>query len=309
MKEQTELIDHSAKPTLPLLKEILQGAPEEQPVESLPSPPPITVHDFWANVVRNYRLVHRTMPGFLFHKIRDGGIPSVLRRIVWTAMAGITPDYMTQMSQVYARLEIGGVHGGWERDIGRDLNRTWPDVHMFKEQNGEGQRGLRGVLGAYSVWDHEVGYCQGYLIIMTKLMQTRFLSWATIDVMRFTGRGIHAFNRVNGTTSVLDDWILPTDTIHSKFSRPPLPNALLQLNLHKPLPHIILAPEIPWCQYRDVRPSLVSLTLRRNQRTNRYHFIPNMGFINDGGISRGIHNDPHRSSPHENPPRPSSRND
>ena len=118
------------------------------------------MHEFWANVVRNYKLVQRTMPAFLFHKVRDGGIPSVLRRIVWTAMAGITPEYAAEMGSVYPRLQGGGV-GTWERDIGRDISRTWPDVEMFKKQDGEGQRGLRGVLGAYSVWDHDVGYCQG----------------------------------------------------------------------------------------------------------------------------------------------------
>lgn len=121
----------------------------------------MTIHDFWANAVRNYTLVHRTMPVFLFHKIRDGGIPSVLRRVVWTAMAGVTPEYAAQMNNIYARLEVGGI-GGWDKDIGRDLNRTWPEVDMFKEHDGEGQRGLRGVLGGYSVWDNNVGYCQGY---------------------------------------------------------------------------------------------------------------------------------------------------
>lgn len=153
----------AGKPRLTSLRKILEQTPD-RPLprqSSLPSPPPMTIHDFWANVVRNYKLVHRTMPGFLFHKIRDGGVPSVLRRVVWTAMAGITPEYAGEMTNIYSRLEVGGI-GGWEKDIGRDLHRTWPDVEMFKEQNGEGQRGLRGVLGGYSVWDNHVGYCQGY---------------------------------------------------------------------------------------------------------------------------------------------------
>jgi len=151
-----------------MLRKILQATPDRPlPRESsLPPPPPMTIHDFWANVVRNYKLVHRTMPGFLFHKIRDGGIPSVLRRVVWSAMAGVTSEYTAEMTNIYARLEVGGI-GGWDKDIGRDLNRTWPEVEMFKEQDGEGQRGLRGVLGGYSVWDNTVGYCQGYLLQMT----------------------------------------------------------------------------------------------------------------------------------------------
>lgn len=151
------------KPTFTGLRRILESSPEKPlPRDScLPSPPPMTIHDFWANAVRNYTLVHRTMPVFLFHKIRDGGVPSVLRRVVWSAMAGVTPEYSTEMNSIYGRLEVGGI-GGWDADIGRDLNRTWPDVEMFKEQDGVGQRGLRGVLGGYSVWDNTVGYCQGY---------------------------------------------------------------------------------------------------------------------------------------------------
>ena len=156
----------TGKPPLPSLRTILESAPDGQlPREScLPSPPPMTIHDFWVNVVRNYKLVHRTMPAFLFHKIRDGGVPSVLRRVVWTAMMGVTPAYAMEMANVYARLEAGGI-SGWDGDIGRDLNRTWPEVDMFKEQDGEGQRGLRRVLGGYSVWDNDVGYCQGYGLI------------------------------------------------------------------------------------------------------------------------------------------------
>ena len=60
------------KPTLTSLRRILEATPEGPlPREScLPSPPPMTIHDFWANVVKNYTLVHRTMPVFLFHKIQ-----------------------------------------------------------------------------------------------------------------------------------------------------------------------------------------------------------------------------------------------
>jgi Rab-GTPase-TBC domain len=155
---QDTVDDPYDKPHVPVLREAIST---QDLSESLPPPPALTVADFWANVVRNYKLVQRTMPAFLFHKIRDGGIPSVLRRIVWTAMAGITPSYAQEMQTVYVRLEGGG-GGTWKRDIGRDITRTWPGVQMFKEQDGEGQKALRGVLQAYSVWDHDVGYCQGY---------------------------------------------------------------------------------------------------------------------------------------------------
>lgn len=87
-------------------------------------------------------------------------------------MAGVTPEYATQMDNIYARLEVGGI-GGWDKDIGRDLHRTWPEVDMFKEHDGEGQRGLRGVLGGYSVWDNNVGYCQGYYALVYEKLTCR----------------------------------------------------------------------------------------------------------------------------------------
>jgi len=104
------------------------------------------------------------MPMFLFNKIRDGGVPPPLRRVVWFAMAGVTNEYATEMASIYSRLEVGGI-GGWDKDIGRDLHRTWPEVDMFKEEDGLGQRGLKGVLEGYSVWDNAVGYCQGYRLL------------------------------------------------------------------------------------------------------------------------------------------------
>ena len=42
----------------------------------------------------------------------------------------------------------------------RDINRTFPRHAMFSEV-GKGQDSLRRVLCAYSLYDEEVGYCQG----------------------------------------------------------------------------------------------------------------------------------------------------
>ena len=48
-----------------------------------------------------------------------------------------------------------------ERAIQRDLARTFPEHSFFKERDGLGQESLLNVLKAYSVYDREVGYCQG----------------------------------------------------------------------------------------------------------------------------------------------------
>jgi len=132
-------------------------------------------------------------------------------------MAGITPEYAAEMTNIYTRLEGGGI-GGWDKDIGRDLNRTWPDVEMFKEQDGRGQRGLRGVLGGYSVWDNTVGYCQGYLSPQRGLtnLETRVLGWSFVDADVYPGGSIHTPHRPHVSThNERANRILSSNSIHA----------------------------------------------------------------------------------------------
>lgn len=62
-----------------------------------------------------------------------------------------------------------------ERAIQRDLARTFPEHSFFKERDGLGQESLLNVLKAYSVFDREVGYCQGSPFISgLLLMQVQY---------------------------------------------------------------------------------------------------------------------------------------
>jgi hypothetical protein len=49
----------------------------------------------------------------------------------------------------------------WADRIMRDLHRTLPRAVQFRERAGAGQRALGNVLRAYTLWDPQVGYCQG----------------------------------------------------------------------------------------------------------------------------------------------------
>ena len=51
-----------------------------------------------------------------------------------------------------------------------DLNRTFPTHPNFSKKFGPGQLALFNVLKAYSVMDHEVGYCQGLSFIVGILL-------------------------------------------------------------------------------------------------------------------------------------------
>ncbi|KAJ3082736.1 GTPase-activating protein [Rhizoclosmatium hyalinum] len=57
-----------------------------------------------------------------------------------------------------------------EKVIQRDLARTFPNHDHFRDANGPGQESLFNVLKAYSVYDPEVGYCQGIAFITGPLL-------------------------------------------------------------------------------------------------------------------------------------------
>lgn len=51
-----------------------------------------------------------------------------------------------------------------------DLGRTFPSHVNFERKFGTGQQALFNVLKAYSIFDHEVGYCQGMSFIVGILL-------------------------------------------------------------------------------------------------------------------------------------------
>eukprot|EP00897_Mesotaenium_endlicherianum_P009635 jgi/Mesen1/86/ME1112431C05679 len=48
----------------------------------------------------------------------------------------------------------------FENEIKRDVNRTFPDRQLFKDDGGPGQQALYNIIKAYSVLDKDVGYTQ-----------------------------------------------------------------------------------------------------------------------------------------------------
>jgi hypothetical protein len=57
-----------------------------------------------------------------------------------------------------------------ERIIQRDLARTFPRIDMFKQENGQGQSSMKRILEAYSLYDTDVGYCQGLAFLVGPLL-------------------------------------------------------------------------------------------------------------------------------------------
>jgi len=77
--------------------------------------------------------------------------------------------------------------------IGKDVGRSFPNVDMFREKDGEGQRMLGNVLKAFSLYDEEIGYCQGLGFVVGPLLMHMSESEAFCVLVRYVSIDHSAF--------------------------------------------------------------------------------------------------------------------
>lgn len=120
--------------------------------------------DLWAPIITEWQLSGKR-PKNLATLIRSSGIPEALRCQLWQKLSYLEnrPDLTDQY-----RLLIT-CDTKCEDTILRDVNRTFP-AHDFFRDDGSGQESLFKVAKAYSVYDKEVGYCQGLSFIAASLL-------------------------------------------------------------------------------------------------------------------------------------------
>lgn len=98
-------------------------------------------------------------------KAIQNGIPPALRGMMWQLMSASKDP---ELETVYSRLmRESSPH---DKQIARDLNRTFPSHEYFKTGSGVGQGNLLNVVKAYSLYDEEVGYCQGMAFVVGPLL-------------------------------------------------------------------------------------------------------------------------------------------
>ncbi|SNX85982.1 related to GYP5 - GTPase-activating protein (GAP) [Melanopsichium pennsylvanicum] len=120
--------------------------------------------EFWGEVMSNYQSVARNHPRQLSRAIQ-AGIPPALRGMMWQLMSSSKNE---EMEIIYAYLlKQTSTH---EKAIRRDLNRTFPEQDYFQDGKGIGQENLFNVIKAYSLYDPEVGYCQGMQFVVGPLL-------------------------------------------------------------------------------------------------------------------------------------------
>ncbi|KAI9591274.1 rab-GTPase-TBC domain-containing protein [Syncephalis fuscata] len=120
--------------------------------------------DFWGQLVNDYETVVKRHPKVVARRIQ-AGIPARLRGMVWRLIAHAEDP---ELEMVYAELlKRDSQH---EKVIRLDLPRTFPNHDYFREKDGPGQSALFNVVRAYSLFDTEVGYCQGIPFVVGPLL-------------------------------------------------------------------------------------------------------------------------------------------
>merc|ERR1712240_416995 len=95
------------------------------------------------------------------------GAPEALRGEVWQRLSGAS-EKMDKTVENYRILVTKETPD--EKVIFRDIHRAFPAHDHFKEAGGVGQEALFRISKAYSVYDSEIGYCQGQSLLIAALL-------------------------------------------------------------------------------------------------------------------------------------------
>jgi len=119
--------------------------------------------DYWGALMHDYNGMAKKNPKQLTQMIQKG-IPPSLRGLIWQVLAKSKDG---ELEAKYADLlKETSAH---EKQINRDMNRTFPN-HEYFQVEGLGQESLFNVVKAYSLYDTEVGYCQGLSFVVGPLL-------------------------------------------------------------------------------------------------------------------------------------------
>ncbi|EER28896.1 TBC domain containing protein [Coccidioides posadasii C735 delta SOWgp] len=153
----------SRPPSIHQLKKLVNDPRSSLRYSQLPTPQ-MTELEFWAAIVADYPRTAQRLPTLTSNKIR-GGVPPPLRGVVWPSIAGARDVALQEEFD-----KLSGESSPYEGLIGKDIGRSFPNVEMFRDPNGEGQQMLAKVLKCFSLHDTKIGYCQGLGFVVGPLL-------------------------------------------------------------------------------------------------------------------------------------------
>ncbi|XP_020656720.3 USP6 N-terminal-like protein isoform X2 [Pogona vitticeps] len=147
----------------------------------------------WLKMLKSWEKYKNTEK---FHRRIYKGIPLQLRGEVWSLLLDV-PKMKEEMKDYYNTLKIKARGTSPDiRQIDLDVNRTYRNHIMFRDRYGVKQQSLFHVLAAYSVYNTEVGYCQGMSHITALLlmyMNEEDAFWALVKLLSGPKHAMHGF--------------------------------------------------------------------------------------------------------------------
>lgn len=147
----------------------------------------------WLKMLKNWGK-YRTSEKL--HRRIYKGIPLQLRGEIWGLILEI-PKMKEEKQDLYDILKLRArLLSPDIRQIDLDVNRTYRDHIMFRDRYGVKQQALFHVLAAYSLYNTEVGYCQGMsqitaLLLMYLNEEDAF--WALVKLLSGPKHSMHGF--------------------------------------------------------------------------------------------------------------------
>lgn len=138
----------------------------------------------WSLMLKQWHKYSQPGNEKLKRRLRNG-CPNAVRSIVYPKVMQIE-EMRRDNEQIFEDL-VGQPEGPFDEIIKRDLHRTNPEHVMFMSKKGSGQHALYNVLRAYSLYDEEVGYCQGmgsFVAVMLTYVTEEDAFWLLVSLMQ-----------------------------------------------------------------------------------------------------------------------------